>query len=225
MIPTNRALCLFFAGLAACESFGSSVSVDLERMIDQEKAEPYETSRFLPNGRVMQDPPAGTVPRERVLGDPGFTDGVVDGRLLDHIPVTVDAALLARGRDRFDIYCAACHGVLGDGDSEVARRMDLRKPPSLVDLTFRPLVTSGPAGEATPPTGNRYGPGGIFRVISNGFGLMPHYRAELPPRDRWAVIAYLRALTISQRGRLESLPADVRDQAARALEDGGGTGR
>jgi hypothetical protein len=180
-------------------------------MIDQEKGEAYEPSSYLPNGRVMQEPPPGTVPRERVLGDPSLTEGVVNGRLLDRIPIPVDAPLLARGRNRFEIYCAPCHGVLGDGDSEVARRMELRRPPSLVDLPAR-LDTDG---------GNRYGPGGIFRTISDGYGLMPQYRAELPPIDRWAVIAYLRALTISQRSTFDQLPPELKGDATRSLGAGG----
>jgi mono/diheme cytochrome c family protein len=211
---------LALALLAACEGMGSSRGPDLERMIDQEKAEAFEPSPFLPNGRVMQVPPEGTVPRERVLGDPALTEGVVDGKLLDAIPIPMSAPLLMRGRDRYDIYCAPCHGVLGDGDSEVARRMELRRPPSLVDLQPLPYTAVGPNGEPMAPTGNRYGPGGIFRVITEGFGLMPNYRNELPPADRWAVVAYVRALTVSQRSTLDGLPPDLRQEGVQKLQEG-----
>jgi mono/diheme cytochrome c family protein len=103
----------------------------------------------------------------------------------------VDAAALARGRARFDVTCAVCHGLLGDGESQVALSMSLRRPPSL--HAYRDV-----------PDGH------LYRVITEGFGLMPSYGAELSVEDRWAVVAYVRALQLSQYAGLEQVPPDVR---------------
>src|SRR5213075_2566109 len=96
--------------------------------------------------------------------------------------------LLQLGRSRFEIFCAACHGLLGDGDSIVARNMALRPPPNLL----------------APPYSERL-PGSYYRTITFGFGLMAPYSAELDNRERWAVVAYLKALQRSQSGSIEDV--------------------
>jgi hypothetical protein len=171
-------------------------NIDFERMIEQDKLLPYETTHFFPDGRTMQLPPEGTVPRDRIVGQPALTRGVVDGHVVELFPVEVDADLLQRGRDRYDVYCAPCHGILGDGSTSVAENMRLRKPPSLHD----PQVRGAPPGE-------------VFQVITHGYGLMPSYASELPVRDRWAVIAYVEALQYSQNARLQDLPVELQDEA------------
>jgi mono/diheme cytochrome c family protein len=112
---------------------------------------------------------------------------------VEAIPLTLTRELVERGQESFDIYCATCHGVLGDGVSQVARNMGLREPPSLVDL---------PA----------YPDGYYFDVISQGYGLMPPYAEKLTPEQRWAVVAYVRALQESQRAGLEDVPPEARSQ-------------
>jgi mono/diheme cytochrome c family protein len=184
--------------LAGCE--GLFPALDLERMIDQPSLRPYEASSFFPDGRAMQTPPEGTLARGRVVGDPTLGDGFADGRYVASIPIPVDLALVQRGRTRFDIYCAACHGARGDGVSEVARNMELRAPPSLL----KPNIRAYPDGR-------------IYRTATVGYGLMPSYGAELDDRDRWAVVAYLRALQLSQSARLADLPPSVRSAATRLL--------
>ena len=99
--------------------------------------------------------------------------------------------MLQTGRKRFEIICATCHGLVGDGRSLVARNMSLRPPPSLHDYASRP-------------------DGYIYQVITRGFGLMPSYSAELPVEERWAVVAYVRALQLSQRSNLAASPPAVR---------------
>jgi mono/diheme cytochrome c family protein len=173
---------------------------DYERMLTQRNVRPFEEAAFFADNRAMRPPPAGTIDRGQVVGRPALTDGVVGGRYVTALPVAVDAALLARGRDRFDLFCAACHGLRGDGLSEVARHMELRKPPSLLEEP----VTSFP-------------PGRVFQVISLGYGLMPSYAAALPVADRWATVAYLGALQLSQAAPLAQLPPDVRAAAERSL--------
>jgi mono/diheme cytochrome c family protein len=173
---------------------------DFERMLTQRNYRPYEQAPYFADNRSMRPPPEGTIDRRRIVGQPELTDGVVGGRYVTASPVPVNDVLLARGRDRFDVFCSACHGLRGDGVSEVARHMELRKPPSLLEDLVR----------AFPP-------GRVFQVISLGYGLMPSYAAELPVNDRWATVAYLRALQLSQGAQLAALPADVRAIAERSL--------
>ncbi len=164
----------------------------LDPMQRQQKVRPYEASPYYPDGRAMRDPPAGTVPYAS-LADPAFATGLgADGKPLARIPVELTADLLALGRRSFDVTCAACHGVLGDGESQVALNMSLRKPPSLHQ--FRDLAD-----------------GTIYRVVSEGFGLMPSYSGSLSARERWAVVAYVRALQLSQAASLGDVPPDVRE--------------
>jgi mono/diheme cytochrome c family protein len=110
------------------------------------------------------------------------------------VPVTPE--LLAVGRKRFEINCAVCHGLLGDGDSLVARNMAQRPPPS---LHRRVWAEDG-----------RY-----YQVVAQGFGIMPSYAAELTIEERWAVVAYVRALQISQRARIEQASAEDRARLER----------
>jgi mono/diheme cytochrome c family protein len=174
---------------------------DLERMIAQRGLRPFEETPFFADRRAMRTPPAGTIPRDAVVGRPELAEGVTAGGAdVAAIPIAVDRALLERGRGRFEIFCATCHGLTGDGVSAVAHNMALRRPPPII----APPVTEFP-------------PGRIFRVISGGYGLMPGYATVLDVRDRWATVAYLRALTLSQAARLDQLPAPLRAEAREAL--------
>jgi mono/diheme cytochrome c family protein len=165
----------------------------LDPMNRQQKYKAYQESEAFPDGLAMRHPPEGTVPYRSAV-DPVLGTGLgPDGRPVAESPVAVDAKLLARGRARFDVFCAACHGVLGDGESQVALNMSLRKPPSLHQ--FRDV-----------PDGH------FFRVMTSGFGLMPSYAAELSVEDRWAVVAYVRALQLSQHATLDRLPPDARER-------------
>jgi mono/diheme cytochrome c family protein len=163
----------------------------LDPMADrQPRAFRYKQSDFYENGLTMQAPPPGTVPRERITQSPVLTTGrEPDGPLQPNgepmpryattIPIPVTPELLALGRKRFDITCATCHGPLGDGESIVAHQMSLRPPPTLHKYVDKPS-------------------GYFFEVITKGFGMMASYAAELDVRERWAVVAYVRALQLSQ---------------------------
>jgi mono/diheme cytochrome c family protein len=157
----------------------------------QPRVQNYRESDFYRDGLAMREPPAGTVPRQRVVGSPGTSTGKNGDQYLTQIPLKVDEALLELGRKRYDITCGTCHGPLGDGDSIVGRQMALRPPPSLMLYKERPV-------------------GYLFEVATNGFGLMASYAAELPVRERWGVVAYIRALQISQTAPLAMAPPDVR---------------
>ncbi len=181
--------------LTACSRVASAI--DFERMIDQAKYEAYEAGPPGFGVAVMRVPPEGTVPRERVLGRVELDER---GEYRSTIPLTVDMQLLQRGRDRFERFCGACHGVLGDGNPPVVENMALRPPPSLHEQR----ILEQP-------------PGRIYSTITHGYGLMPSYAEELEPNDRWAVVAYLRALWLSQSARLAELPPELQQEAARAL--------
>jgi mono/diheme cytochrome c family protein len=177
---------VFSASVLACE-------VDLNRMLDQHKYEAYESSSFFDDGQIMRRPPAGTVQHDAILGPPDLVLGRSAGRYVDTIPLPVDAALIQRGQNRFRIFCQTCHGALGDGNSQVAENMKLRKPTSL----HEPRILA-------------YSPGRMYRVIHEGYGLMPAYDEQLDINDRWAVVAFVQVLQLSQNAALASLPADVR---------------
>lgn len=180
---------------------GGCDNLDLERMIDQERVDVYEQSRVFEDRMAMQVPPEGTIPRSRNLAYGPEATGIQDGRYIQQIPIPVTRELLERGRDRFSIFCAACHGVLGNGASKVAENMALRPPPSLLD----------------PPVSG-YLPGRLFTIITDGYGLMPSYAVELSRTDRWAVIAYVQALKLSQHANVNELPPQMRRATREALQ-------
>jgi mono/diheme cytochrome c family protein len=165
----------------------------LSRMLDQPRYEPYGQGAFFDDGRAMRKPVDGAVAREAVLGVPLYVDGIEDGGFAERFPLPVTNALLERGRIEFGIVCATCHGVLGDGNSPVAAKMQLRKPPS--------LLTSDIAS---------FPPGRLYRVITVGYGLMPANDYQLGVEQRWAVVAYLKALERSQTAKIGDLAGDVR---------------
>lgn len=162
-------------------------------MHDQPRYEPNSPSRFFPDGTSVRPLVEGVVPRGAILGDSALTEGKSDGEPVDTNPLAVDLALLERGRERYGIYCTPCHGGVGDGNGMIVQR-GYRRPPSLHEER---LVAS--------PDGY------LYDVIANGYGVMPAYRAQIPVRDRWAIVAYLRALQLSQTARVADLPADDRE--------------
>jgi mono/diheme cytochrome c family protein len=171
----------------------------LERMVVQRKFKAYGENPLFADGRAMRPPPDGTVARGAIL-DPALLRGRIDGSELERSPVPVSYELLRRGRDRFDIFCAACHGVLGDGQSAVAEKMTSVRPRDLHLPRMRALSV-----------------GRLYRVVSEGYGLMPSYAAELEVEDRWAVVAYVRALQLSRNATVAELPEPIRSEAEQAL--------
>ncbi|MEO5767135.1 MAG: cytochrome c [Polyangia bacterium] len=193
--------------LAAPLLAGACSEQTLNPMADhrQPRERAYRPSDFYQDGLAMRAPPTGTVPRERRTMSPTFTTGIIGyakqlapngervATYANKIPMELTPKLLALGRKRYDITCATCHGPLGDGNSIVARQMSLRPPPSLHLYANR-------------------APGYIFEVASHGFGLMASYAAELTVEERWAVVAYIRALQVSQSVPVAALPPDARRQ-------------
>jgi mono/diheme cytochrome c family protein len=166
----------------------------LQRMESQAKYEYYETSEFWADGKAMRTPPEGTVPRERPVGSPGLTTGRVNGALVTAIPMQLDRQVLELGQKKYNIVCSQCHGRLGDGNSVVAENMALRLPPSLQELSQKP-------------------DGHFFVAITEGYGMMPSFAGELDIQERWAVVAYVRALQrarTTQVGGPQPLPQENR---------------
>lgn len=165
----------------------------LDPMQRQAKYKAYQENAFFADRLAMRQPPAGTVPYGP-RPEPAVLTGVgPDGKPVPLMPVQATAELLARGRERYDVSCAVCHGLLGDGESQVGLNMSLRRPPSLHDYR---QVTDGH----------------IYQVITDGFGLMPSYGAYLSVEDRWAIVAYVRALQLSQHAAVNELPPEARQR-------------
>jgi mono/diheme cytochrome c family protein len=163
-------------------------------MHDQPKLEAYERSDFFNDGRAMREIPEGTVARGQLFEDELLYTGKVNGQPSEELPFPATRELLARGRDRYDVYCTPCHGQTGMGNGMVVQR-GYKPPPSLhaEPQRSRPL-------------------GYYFDVMTNGFGAMPDYRAQVTPQDRWAIAAYLRVLQLSQRASVDDVPADRRGE-------------
>lgn len=166
-------------------------------MHDQPKYRPLRASTFFSDGRSARPLVDGTVPRGMLTDDPLLYTGKVGGVVVDEFPFPITKRVLERGRERYTIFCSPCHGQTGEGDGMVVRR-GFRRPPSFHEERLR----RAPAGH-------------IFEVESNGFGAMPDYAAQVPPKDRWATIAYIRALQLSQHASIADVPADVRAKLER----------
>ena len=153
-------------------------------MDDQPKVRPQTASPFFYNGASMREPVPGTVPVGGLKEDAAFFTGKgADGQFVSKIPVTVDEAVLERGRERYEIYCQPCHDPRGDGRGILFQRGNVPT------ATFHQEKILN------------YTDGQIFDVITNGFGLMAGYRWPIPPADRWAIVAHVREL---QRERSSS---------------------
>ena len=190
MRRTLGTVLLALAGLSACNN------LFMDPMKQQPKYKAYSANPAYADGRAMREPVDGTFPREIAYSDPALYGGNADaGVFIDHLPLTVDRALLERGRDRFNITCSPCHGLLGDGNSVIAKKMLLAPPASLL----RDDIRAFPDGR-------------LEEIVRAGWGVMTGYEAQLTARDRWAVVAYVRALQISQRAPLELAPPAERQK-------------
>ena len=155
----------------------------LSRMLSQRRADPFEPTSAFPDGKVLQHPPAGTVPIDDDEDAP---------------PPPVTRALLDLGHARFDAFCAVCHGISGTGESVVATKMALRPPPSIVNEDNRARTRER-----------------LFQIATQGYGLMSGYADLLSHEERWAVVAYVQALQLSQYARVGQLPQPLRERVAK----------
>ena len=163
-------------------------------MHDQPKYVPMRESTFFTDARSARPLLEGTVARGHLHDDDLLYGGKVNGRDATMFPFRVDAAVMARGRERFNIYCSPCHGRTGQGDGMVVRR-GYRRPPSMHQDRLR----DAPVGH-------------FFDVMTNGFGAMPDYAAQIKAEDRWAIVAYVRALQLSEHATVADVPVSERDK-------------
>ena len=183
--------------LSACMVFGFSAIVGCQqKMADQPRYEPLAKSDFFGDDRSARPLVEGTVARGQLKSDEALYTGKVNGRLTETLPFPVSKDILLRGRERFDIFCSPCHDRIGTGQGMVVKR-GFRPPPSFHIDRLR----TAPAGY-------------FFDVITHGFGIMPDYAAQVSPKDRWAIVAYIRALQLSQNAKL----TDVSEAERRSLE-------
>ena len=171
-------------------------------MHDQPKFIPLRQSDFYADQRSARPLVDGTVARGLLRDDDLLETGKVNGQDVVEFPFPVTAQVLARGRERYDIFCSPCHDRTGRGNGMIVRR-GYRQPPSFHIDRLR----QAPVGH-------------FFDVITNGFGAMPDYRAQVPVRDRWAIIAYIRALQLSEHATLVEVPAGGARRRWRRERDG-----
>ena len=189
MRPSSKARILAVAAaalaLAGCR----------QDMHNQPKYIPLRPSEFFADGRSERQLIEGTVARGHLNDDPAFYTGKgPDGTPLDTFPFPVTKEVVARGRERFNIYCTPCHDYKGTGNGMIVQR-GYAKPPSYHIDRLRQA-----------PNGH------FYDVITSGFGAMPDYRAQIAPRDRWAIVSYIRALQVSENAGVSDVPADQRGQ-------------
>jgi mono/diheme cytochrome c family protein len=196
----NSSACLRVLRVSALSLAVLFLGACRQDMHDQPKYIPLRPSDFFADGRSERPLIEGTVARGHLDDDAAYFEGKgADGKPAADFPFPITKEVIERGQSRFNIYCAPCHDRLGNGDGMIVRR-GFRKPPSYHIDRLR-----------TVPNGY------IYDVISNGFGAMPDYAAQVAPRDRWAIVAYIRALQLSQNASLNDVPAEARGQ----LQQGG----
>jgi mono/diheme cytochrome c family protein len=171
-------------------------------MHDQPRFEPLETNPFFDDGKASRPKIEGTVARGQLRLDDHLHAGRDDaGQWVTSFPFAIDAAALDRGEERFNIFCSVCHDRTGSGNGMVVQR-GFKRPPSLHEQRLRDAQV-----------------GYLFDVITNGYGNMPDYRSQIPTEDRWRIVAYLRALQLSQNASPDDVPADQRSLLITSHED------
>jgi mono/diheme cytochrome c family protein len=167
----------------------------------QPKLKAQAPNPLFADGRAMRPPVAGTVAAGGLHEDGALDLGKSGDGWVTTFPLPVDDALMRRGHERFDIYCAPCHGLAGYGDGVVAARAE-----ALQEGTWTPPSSFHTDLVRTRPVGH------IYNTVSNGIRNMPAYGAQIPVADRWAIVAYVRALQRSQHAQVGDVPAELRGQ-------------
>ncbi len=183
----------------------------IQDMDNQPKYRAQHESPLFADGRAMRPPVAGTVARGGLEDDDHYFRGIVSGQWAASFPRQVPPTmeLMARGRDRFEIYCLPCHGAAGYGDGMVNRRaMELVNRNVNGTTWVQPKSLHEEQIRTQPP-------GQIFNSITNGIRNMPAYAPQIPVADRWAIVAYVKALQRSQNARTEDLTPQERAQLRR----------
>ncbi len=184
MTSTSRIVLGLCAALLSVVAGGCQIRQD---MADQPKNTPLSPSPFFDDGRSERPLIENTVARGSIADEDLFVS-----KESNAFPLPLTPELLNRGHERYRIFCSPCHGIQGDGNGMVSMR-GMKHPPSYHDPRLRQVSN-----------------GYLYDVITNGFGGMLSYSAQVPPADRWAIIAYVRALQLSRNAPVSELPPDVR---------------
>ena len=163
-------------------------------MADQPRYDPLEPSEFFADRQSARPLVENTVARGMLKDDEHLYEGMSGGKPAAAFPFPITAEIMQRGRERYDIFCSPCHSRTGNGDGMIVRRGFTRPASFHIDR-----LREAP-------------PGYLFNVITNGFAAMPSYRVQITPEDRWAIVAYLRALQASQNAGVNDLPAEARER-------------
>jgi mono/diheme cytochrome c family protein len=182
MKSNRRSVCLLTS--VACLLFAAGCRQDMH---NQPKYRPLRASPFFDNGSSARPLVEGTIARGTLQSDAAFFTGKVGGALVTELPFPVTQEVLDRGQERFNIFCSPCHDRTGSGNGIVVQRGYRQAASFHIDRLRQVEV------------------GHFFDVMTNGFGAMPDYRSQIPPRDRWNIAAYIRALQLSQH----AAPGDV----------------
>ena len=178
---------LLIAGLGLLIALTSACRLDMHI---QPRENPLARSDFYADQRSARPLVEGTVARGQLREDTYFYTGKNGSNPGDVMPFPVTKEVLERGQERYNIYCAPCHSRVGDGNGFIPSRGFTRMPPSY----HIPRLQKAPVGY-------------FFDVITNGFGIMPDYASQITPEDRWKIVAYIRALQLSQNATSADVPA------------------
>jgi len=190
---TSASRCLVAVCATACLVFGAGCEYLRQDMASQPKSRPLAPSTFFEDGRSERPLVENTVARGSLANDELYVP-----KDSNNFPLPVNLELLERGEERYKIFCSPCHGLQGDGNGMIAMR-GMKHPPTYHQDRLR----QAPNGD-------------FYDNITNGFGAMYGYSAQIPPRDRWAIIAYIRALQVSRNAKAADLPAELRGRLERS---------
>ena len=173
-------------------------------MQDQPKFIPQRGTGFFAYGRSARPQVANTVARGQLHEDAYFYTGLVDGKEGNAMPFAVTGTVLARGQERFNVYCAPCHSRVGNGAGMIVQR------------GYRPAGNFHTARLMAAPLGH------FFTVMTHGYGAMPDYSAQVAPQDRWAIVAYIKALQLSQDAKPADAPPGARIESLATISESEG---
>ncbi len=169
-------------------------------LFNQPKQKPLSASDFFEDGRAARPAVRGTIPRGHLNLDTHLYEGRAGGKLATTFPFPITVEVMKRGRERYNIFCAPCHDRVGQGMGMIVRR-GFRQPPSF----HMDRLRAAPAGH-------------FYDVITNGLGAMTDYSDKIPVEDRWAIVAYIRALQLSQKATPADVPPDVKQKLREEAE-------
>ena len=169
-------------------------------MHDAPSYDPLQATNFFANGAASRPLVPNTVARGQLRADEHLYTGKINGQVANEFPMPVTKQVLDRGQERFNVYCSPCHGRTGEGNGMIVQR-GFRQPPSYHEERLRNVPV-----------------GYFFDVMTNGFGAMQDYSAQVTVPDRWAIAAYIRVLQLSRSATVNDVPADRRGDLDRPAD-------